>query len=148
MLYIARVTTVTFALLGIGAGLSDVHAADDLQSLGLQWLEVGKRPGDCRVVAVTPTYQESTTFAASFSAEAAPLVNPYSHNAYAVGKRGKCPSSLEGGIELSIYTKYAVRDGGLRLYMPWGRSSIFKFYPHVEGWGHENRYRFGWLDAE
>jgi hypothetical protein len=95
----------------------------------LNWIAAGPEHSACRVLAEGDK----------------PIINPYSHNAYAVGGWQDCPETLEGNIELSTYESYVVRDHGIRLYAPWGRTNIFRFYPLMEGWGYGQKFRFDWI---
>ena len=78
---------------------SQASAAGRVEDFGLSWIEIGGRPGDCRVLA---------------DRDNKPLVNPYYPTVYATGRPGGCPKKLKGDIEVGQYSKYVIRDEGIR----------------------------------
>lgn len=128
---IAALALSAAAALPMAAGRAS--AAGDVEDFGLTWVEIGNRPGDCRVLA---------------DEKKKPLVNPYYPTVYATGRPGGCPDKLKGDIEVGRYSKYAIRDNAIRFYAPWGRTYVFRHNAYLEGWGYGQKYRFEWIAAD
>lgn len=153
----AVVAAVLCNAMWMGPAFAQVEDATSQQHdvgwIGLGWIEIGSHPGDCRVLGV-PDWEKVVYDSAADSwrnpkpESLVPLIEPYSKDAFAVGTYEACPEELPGGVSLGVYERYTVRDDGVRLYAPWGESDVFKFYPYVEGWGYDQRYRFDWIPAE
>lgn len=128
--------TVFAALILAGVGSQPVQA-QDMSELGLTFMQIGKNPGDCLLVAELPFEEGGSP---------KPLLNS-SGGGYAVGKYEDCPTKLEDGTEIGVYARYEYRDQGLRLHADWGTTKIFKHYSQVDTWYHQ-RYRFDWVAPE
>lgn len=99
--------------------------------LGMEWLDYGN---GCHVLAEAKSHE--------------PIINPFGKDSYAVGAWDSCPPTTPSGAKLTTFEAAAVHNGGVRLYAPWGRIYVFPFYPQIEKWGYDQKFRFEWIPPE